>query len=230
MLLLRLRPRLLDAGGAELQTNVLENLAIAKSGSGRLHLHRAAAHATASLRSARPELKRLTVVVTSGAAANSSGSQGSVRNGPPVFDSQGAEGASGGPKTFRCSAAAVGGAPGRAPGPLGAEGHAARSGRTPQGAQRGRRRGRNTSTGRLACPSSSRNCARAAALIERPAWKTPEAYRGRGPAWDPALPHRRLRRYQGPGDDGQGHVPARIPVFRRRGPLQVCALHRRAFA
>jgi DNA polymerase (family 10) len=42
----------------------LQNLAIAKSGGGRLHLHRAAAlleHATASLHSARPELKRLTV-------------------------------------------------------------------------------------------------------------------------------------------------------------------------
>ncbi|MEW6394972.1 MAG: hypothetical protein AB1582_10505 [Pseudomonadota bacterium] len=69
---LYLRLRLLDAGGAALQTKVLENLAIAKSGSGRLHLYRAAAHAAASLRSARPELKRLTVVVIAGAAANSS--------------------------------------------------------------------------------------------------------------------------------------------------------------
>jgi DNA polymerase (family 10) len=50
--------------GAALQTKILQNLAIAKSGEGSLHLHRAAAlldHATASLRAARPELKHLTV-------------------------------------------------------------------------------------------------------------------------------------------------------------------------
>jgi DNA polymerase (family 10) len=49
--------------GAALQTKILQNLAIAKSG-GRLHMHRAAAlleHAMASLRSARPDLRRLTV-------------------------------------------------------------------------------------------------------------------------------------------------------------------------
>src|SRR5437868_11231355 len=48
--------------GAALQTKILQNLAIAKSGAGRLHLHRATAlleHAVESLRSARPELKRL---------------------------------------------------------------------------------------------------------------------------------------------------------------------------
>src|SRR3954466_482679 len=50
--------------GAALQTKILQNLAIAKSGEGRLHLHRAAAlleHAKDSLRKARPELKRLTI-------------------------------------------------------------------------------------------------------------------------------------------------------------------------
>lgn len=50
--------------GAALQTKIVENLAIAKSGKGRLHLHRAAAlleHATDSLRKARPELRRLTI-------------------------------------------------------------------------------------------------------------------------------------------------------------------------
>lgn len=50
--------------GAALQTKILQNLAIAKSGQGRLHLHRAAAllqHAKDSLRKTRPELKRLTV-------------------------------------------------------------------------------------------------------------------------------------------------------------------------
>jgi DNA polymerase (family X) len=50
--------------GAALQTKILQNLAIAKSGEGSLHLHRAAAlldHATASLRANRPELKHLTV-------------------------------------------------------------------------------------------------------------------------------------------------------------------------
>jgi DNA polymerase (family X) len=50
--------------GAALQTKILQNLAIAKSGEGSLHLHRAAAllnHAKTSLRSARPELKHLTV-------------------------------------------------------------------------------------------------------------------------------------------------------------------------
>lgn len=50
--------------GAALQTKILQNLAIAKSGEGRLHLHRAAvllAHAKDSLRKARPELKRVTI-------------------------------------------------------------------------------------------------------------------------------------------------------------------------
>ncbi|MCP3401846.1 MULTISPECIES: DNA polymerase/3'-5' exonuclease PolX [unclassified Bradyrhizobium] len=50
--------------GAALQTKILQNLAIAKSGEGRLHLHRAAAllaRAKDSLRKARPELKRVTV-------------------------------------------------------------------------------------------------------------------------------------------------------------------------
>src|SRR4051795_5093935 len=50
--------------GAALQTKILQNLAMAKSGEGRLHLHRAAAllaHAKDSLRKARPELKRVTV-------------------------------------------------------------------------------------------------------------------------------------------------------------------------
>lgn len=50
--------------GAALQTKILQNLAIAKSGEGRLHLNRAAAllaHAKDSIRKARPELKRVTV-------------------------------------------------------------------------------------------------------------------------------------------------------------------------
>lgn len=49
---------------AALQTKILQNLAIAKSGKGRLHLHRAAAllaHAKESLRKAHPELKRVTI-------------------------------------------------------------------------------------------------------------------------------------------------------------------------
>ncbi|SFM51008.1 DNA polymerase (family 10) [Bradyrhizobium sp. Rc3b] len=50
--------------GAALQTKILQNLAIAKSGEGRLHLHRAAAllaHAKDSIRKSRPELKRITI-------------------------------------------------------------------------------------------------------------------------------------------------------------------------
>lgn len=50
--------------GSALQTKILQNLAIAKSGEGRVHLHRAAAlltHAKDSLQKARPELKRLTI-------------------------------------------------------------------------------------------------------------------------------------------------------------------------
>jgi DNA polymerase (family X) len=49
--------------GGALQTKILQNLAIAKSGEGRLHLHRAAAllaHAKDSIRKSRPELKRVT--------------------------------------------------------------------------------------------------------------------------------------------------------------------------
>nr|WP_249810053.1 DNA polymerase/3'-5' exonuclease PolX [Bradyrhizobium sp. 139] len=50
--------------GAALQTKILQNLAIAKSGEGRLHLHRAAvllAHAKDSIRKSQPELKRVTI-------------------------------------------------------------------------------------------------------------------------------------------------------------------------
>ncbi|QQO12573.1 DNA polymerase/3'-5' exonuclease PolX [Bradyrhizobium diazoefficiens] len=50
--------------GTALQTKILQNLAIAKSGQGRLHLHRAAAllaHAKDSVRKTRPELKRVTI-------------------------------------------------------------------------------------------------------------------------------------------------------------------------
>ncbi|MCK1719795.1 DNA polymerase/3'-5' exonuclease PolX [Bradyrhizobium sp. 141] len=49
--------------GAALQTKILQNLAIAKSGEGRLHLHRAAAlleHGKVSLQNARPDLKHIT--------------------------------------------------------------------------------------------------------------------------------------------------------------------------
>jgi len=50
--------------GASLQAKILQNLAIAKSGEGRLHLHRAAAlleHAQASLATLRPDLKHVTI-------------------------------------------------------------------------------------------------------------------------------------------------------------------------
>lgn len=50
--------------GAALQTKILQNLAIAKSGECHLHLHRAAAllaHAKNSIRKSRPELKRVTI-------------------------------------------------------------------------------------------------------------------------------------------------------------------------
>src|SRR3569623_1453324 len=50
--------------GAALQTKLLQNLAIAKTGEGRLHLHRAAAllaHAKDSIRKSRPELKRVPI-------------------------------------------------------------------------------------------------------------------------------------------------------------------------
>lgn len=50
--------------GAALQTKILQNLAIAKSGEGRLHLHRAAvllAHAKESIRKSLPELKHVTI-------------------------------------------------------------------------------------------------------------------------------------------------------------------------
>lgn len=50
--------------GAALQTKVLQNLAIARSGEGKLHLHRAAAlleHAKASLLASAPELRHVTV-------------------------------------------------------------------------------------------------------------------------------------------------------------------------
>jgi DNA polymerase (family X) len=50
--------------GASLQTKILQNLAIARSGKGHLHIHRAAAlleHAAETLRNAHPELKRVTI-------------------------------------------------------------------------------------------------------------------------------------------------------------------------
>jgi hypothetical protein len=50
--------------GAALQTKILQDLAVAKSGEGRVHMHRAEAlieHSIATLRKTRPELKRLSV-------------------------------------------------------------------------------------------------------------------------------------------------------------------------
>src|SRR3954468_6421981 len=50
--------------GAALQTKILQNLVIAKSGKGRLHLHRAAAllaHAKEAIHKLQPELKRVTI-------------------------------------------------------------------------------------------------------------------------------------------------------------------------
>jgi DNA polymerase (family 10) len=50
--------------GAALQTKILQNLAIARSGVGRLHIHRAAAlleNAAMSLKTAQPNLRRITV-------------------------------------------------------------------------------------------------------------------------------------------------------------------------
>lgn len=50
--------------GAALQTKILQNLVIARSGQNHLHMHRAAAlleHAKDSLHGARPDLKRLTI-------------------------------------------------------------------------------------------------------------------------------------------------------------------------
>jgi DNA polymerase (family 10) len=50
--------------GAALQTKILQNLAIARSGAGRLSVHRAAAlleNAAASLKAGRPRLKRITI-------------------------------------------------------------------------------------------------------------------------------------------------------------------------
>jgi DNA polymerase (family 10) len=50
--------------GAALQTKVLQNLAIAKGGEGRLHMHRAAAllqHAKAAVERTQPELRNVTV-------------------------------------------------------------------------------------------------------------------------------------------------------------------------
>jgi DNA polymerase (family X) len=58
------RIRKIKGLGASLQTKILQNLAIARSGEGRLHIHRAAAlleHAKASLAKARPDLKRVTI-------------------------------------------------------------------------------------------------------------------------------------------------------------------------
>jgi DNA polymerase (family X) len=84
--------------GPSLQTKILQNLAIASSGEGRLHLHRAAAlleHAKTSLAKARPDLKHVTVagdfrrgcelVVDFALVAESPPS----RSGPAVLDSSG---------------------------------------------------------------------------------------------------------------------------------------------
>jgi len=59
--------------GPALQTKILQNLAIAKQGQGRLHLHRAAAllrQATEMLEKARPELKRVTIAAISAGVAS----------------------------------------------------------------------------------------------------------------------------------------------------------------
>src|SRR5215207_736206 len=99
--------------GAALKTKILQNLAITKSGGGRLHLHRAAAlleHAKETLQKAKPELKRVTVAGEFRRLRTRRrpcvGSRGSaVRKRPRRPGFLGAEGASGGPQAFRCSAA-----------------------------------------------------------------------------------------------------------------------------
>ena len=59
--------------GGALQTKVLQNLTIAKSGAARLHMHRAAVlleHAVESLRDARSEFNPRPLLAISGVAAN----------------------------------------------------------------------------------------------------------------------------------------------------------------
>ena len=123
--------------GAALQTKILQNLAIARSGRGRLHLHRAAAlleHATASLRSARPELKRLTVAGDFRRGCELVGDLALVAEAPSsendmaVLNSSGLKVHLVARKHFGAALLhrdRVGGASGRAPGPRAAEGNEA---------------------------------------------------------------------------------------------------------
>jgi DNA polymerase (family 10) len=59
--------------GAALQTKILQNIEISRSGAGRLHMHRAALlleNAARTLRAAHPELSRSRSPETCGAAAS----------------------------------------------------------------------------------------------------------------------------------------------------------------
>ncbi len=84
--------------GAALQTKILQNLAIAKSGEGRLHLHRAAAllaHAKDSIRKSRPELKRVTIAGDFRRGCELVGDLTIVAEAPNVADPSGASAADG---------------------------------------------------------------------------------------------------------------------------------------
>jgi DNA polymerase (family X) len=160
--------------GAALQTKILQNLAIARSGAGKLHIHRAAAlleNAAASLKAAQPKLKRVTVAGDFRRGCELVGDMSIVAEAPASRDAGGGAVGEGLDVRFadrKRFAAALLFATGSAAHLEGLRALAKAKGfrldRTAcaRAAARSRRR-RRTSTERSACPTSSLKCAKAAA-------------------------------------------------------------------
>ena len=161
--------------GAALQTKILQNLAIAKSGEGRLHLHRAAALLGACegiAPQARPDLKRVTIAGDFRRGCELVGDFSIVAEAPTSGEAPAAANA-GGLQVYLTDRKHFGAALLFATGSaahldelqaLAADkGMRLEADGLHKGRTRDRRQGGRTFTARSVCPSSSRNSARAAA-------------------------------------------------------------------
>jgi DNA polymerase (family 10) len=160
--------------GAALQTKILQNLAIARSGAGRLHIHRAAAllqNGAASLKAAHPKLKRITIAGDFRRGCELVGDMSIVAERSVSKESD-EDATTEGLKVRIIERKRFGAAllfdrirraSGRPASYCGRQGFAARSGRAAQRPRGGRRRGEGYLPARSVCPISNRNSGRAEA-------------------------------------------------------------------
>jgi len=224
--------------GAALQTKVLQNLAIAKGGEGRRHMHRAAAlleHAKAALERTRPQLRHVTVagdfrrgcelVADLALVAEEPGPQ----KKPATLDSSDLKIYVADRKHFGAALLHATGSPEHLE-QLRALAEKNGMRLEPDGLHKGRSvvAAKEADIYRaLGLPSSSRNRAKDAA-------KSSGRRRGNCRSWSPTttctasctvipMPPTAA------GEDGEGDAPARLPVFRGGRPLEVRPLRRRTF-